>query len=575
MRRHGRTLPPLVAKRSAITKLLDRAASDALSLVDRARTPDERPLTIALLGWARLSMQAREGGGYNLAVSELARELVRRGHRVIYLRSGMKYSIRPGIRIEPGESWQGIACFDVVNSPNLSTGNLNINNVRAQIASPALSATILDWMHAVDPDLVHIHVFEGFSFDLVRVLKGGASWRSSPLPVLVTPHNYFSLCPQVDLLHQEREVCTDYQGGRRCATCLHVPDHEGEKRRRATLQLARQIVGGGIYDAVKGVGKGVESLVRADRSARAESGGLVSAGLPQSVPDDPWDPAHERLARTREVHLTVVNDFGDRRKAGVGALNAADLVMAPGPYLKRVFEAMGVQPAKIKRVRLALPHFDSLRENARRAPGYDHTPWSPDEMRPLRLAYLGNCWANKGLHVLARAIPMLPEGVASRIELAIHASGDDRRFRAALAEFPQVKFHGAYKPSDLTSILASCDAGVFAGIALENSPLVILEMLHAGRFVVASRRGAIADFVRDGENGLFFAASDPADLARAICRVVRGEVVIPTPREVHERSPLWSFDEHVRETLDVYQRHAGRAHSVVEVKPISSEVQSF
>src|SRR5207237_6005670 len=80
---------------------------------------------VAILGWACLSLQAHEGTGYNLCVSELASGLAAAGHRVWYLRSGMDYSVRPGMWIKPREFWRGVGCFDFVNSPNLATANCN------------------------------------------------------------------------------------------------------------------------------------------------------------------------------------------------------------------------------------------------------------------------------------------------------------------------------------------------------------------------------------------------------------------------------------------------------------------
>src|SRR5262245_17051088 len=72
----------------------------------------QRALNVAVLGWACLSLQAHEGSGYNLNVSELCAGLVGAGHRVHYLRSGVDYSLRPGMWIRAREVWRGVACYD-------------------------------------------------------------------------------------------------------------------------------------------------------------------------------------------------------------------------------------------------------------------------------------------------------------------------------------------------------------------------------------------------------------------------------------------------------------------------------
>src|SRR6185295_17593838 len=95
-----------------------------------------RPLRIAILGWARLSLQAREGSGYNLSASELAAGLAMSGHRVSYLRSGMDYSFTGRPHVRPFEVWRGVECSDFYNSRNLSPASSNFRNMPGEIASP-------------------------------------------------------------------------------------------------------------------------------------------------------------------------------------------------------------------------------------------------------------------------------------------------------------------------------------------------------------------------------------------------------------------------------------------------------
>src|ERR1041384_7685489 len=161
----------------------ERRAEEARGLV---RAPEgwpraERPLRVVILGWACLSLQAREGSGYNLCVSELAAGLAAAGHHVSYLRSGIDYSLKPGMWIRPREFWRGIGCFDFVNSPNLATANCNFQNVRGQIASPEQTALVVEWLRALRAEIVHVHSLEGFGFDLIGAI------RAAGIPVVVTP----------------------------------------------------------------------------------------------------------------------------------------------------------------------------------------------------------------------------------------------------------------------------------------------------------------------------------------------------------------------------------------------------
>ena len=54
----------------------------------------------------------------------------------------------------------------------------------------------------------------------------------------------------------------------------------------------------------------------------------------------------------------------------------------------------------------------------------------------------------------------------------------------------------------------------------EWTPLVLMEALVRAKPVVATRVGAVADVVRDGESGLLVAPESPTELATAVARLV-------------------------------------------------------
>jgi hypothetical protein len=73
-------------------------------------------------------------------------------------------------------------------------------------------------------------------------------------------------------------------------------------------------------------------------------------------------------------------------------------------------------------------------------------------------------------------------------------------------------------------------------------------------------------------NGLLFPAGSPASLAACIRRVVRGEVPLPSPAEVHEVSMLRSYPDHVREVDAIYHElMAPPGTSVPGTRPGASE----
>jgi glycosyltransferase involved in cell wall biosynthesis len=557
-----------------------------------------RPLKIAILGWARLSSQAWEGSGYNLSASELARGLVMSGHEVFYLQSGMTYRLKKrDPHIIPRETWAGIHCFDLRNSPNLSPSASNFINIETELSCPPQTQMVLDWLDSIGAQLVHIHSLEGFGLDLIASIRrgyaSGSEKRHAPRPVFITPHNYWYLCPQVDLLHQETRVCMDYQGGKRCVGCLPSLDPVKLKRTRAIRQTIEERLGVAGAETVKRIAAGVRPTIARWKHGKLlppravtpalnpdrlidpelslgfetvtstnppENDGLIRHDLPLAPGEEPrtLEPSpldqNERFLRS-DVHLKVVNDYGKRRLAGVEALNAADAILSPSNFLLKAHAAMGVMESKLKWVRLGQPHFDQINRKARRSPFYETRPWDPaTATRPLRFGFFGTTRANKGLEVLLQAIPLLDKRIRQRCQFFVRALGWDWPLRKRMSLFPEVTFSGGYDIIQLISAAGDYDVGILPHIWFENSPLVMLEHLHAGKFIVASRLGGPPDWIDPPRNGLLFAGGRADELAWCITRLVTGEVRIPSPKEIHAASVLQSYPGHVADVQRLYQQ---------------------
>lgn len=537
----------------------------------------ERPLRVALLGWARLSMQAREGSGYNLSASELAAGLALMGHHVHYLRSGMDYSLRRGMYVKRFETWRGVVCDDLFNSPNLAPAAANFAQMQQETSSPKQTSVVLAWLREIRAQVVHIHSLEGFSLDLIGAI------RASGLPVVVTPHNYWYACPQVDLLHKEREVCLDYDGGRKCIGCLEPERGRKVFSRRRREQTLTRLFGHAPYQSVRQVWlfakKHGTAAGRRKRpikwspppldpeialgfnlapEAMSQHDGTIRHNLKLDETDkvvtlgrSPLDQNERFLGATH--HLTVLNHYGDRRVAGIEALNHASAVIPPSRFVLNTFLKMGLKPEIGRHLRLGQVHFDQLNRLVRRSPFYDLRPWGPSTAtRPLRFAFHGTVRNNKGLEILASAIPLLPKEIRQRCHIQIRASGMDWTFRKRLSIFPEVQFCGGYDMLQLLASVGEYDVGILPHVWFENSPLVLLEHLHAGKFVIASRLGGPPEWIDEPKNGMLFPAGTPEALAGCIEKLVRGDVPVPSAREIHEASILRSYPDHVREVSEVY-----------------------
>lgn len=180
----------------------------------------------------------------------------------------------------------------------------------------------------------------------------------------------------------------------------------------------------------------------------------------------------------------------------MGIYDKVDAYIAPSTFLIEKFRERGFQKSI---VHIPQPLFDRDRVQS----------VAFDMRRPI--VFSGRISAEKGLETLLRALPFLPGEI-----LYIAGSGPEEEKMKNLADELGIKdrvhFLGHLSAERLCEILCSAKAVVIPSVWYENMPYALLEALAAGKIVVASRIGGMAERIIDGENGFLFEAGNIRDL---------------------------------------------------------------
>jgi glycosyltransferase involved in cell wall biosynthesis len=147
----------------------------------------------------------------------------------------------------------------------------------------------------------------------------------------------------------------------------------------------------------------------------------------------------------------------------------------------------------------------------------------PEAALRMKFVALGQLSRLKGSFVLLEAARLLPKSLRKRLMIEVHGSMqyevDDfrARYERALAGLEDiVRYCGPYRPGDVHGIVERSGWVVQPSIWWENSPLVIQEAFAAGRPVICSNVGGMAEKVTHGVNGLHFRVGSAIDLAARI-----------------------------------------------------------
>lgn len=128
--------------------------------------------------------------------------------------------------------------------------------------------------------------------------------------------------------------------------------------------------------------------------------------------------------------------------------------------------------------------------------------------------FFGRLVEEKGVEVLLRAMARRPE-----IPLRVVGDGPLLQQLTALASelgLPNIRFMGAKWGHALDEILRRARFVVVPSVWHENYPYVVLQAFAAGKPVVGSDRGGIAELLQDGRFGSVYPANDDGALAAAI-----------------------------------------------------------
>ncbi|MGJ8624454.1 MAG: glycosyltransferase [Yoonia sp.] len=371
------------------------------------------------------------------------------------LTSGLSYDLRQGApRWEQMRRTKGqTPRYEIVNSGTQAPSHNSFYDP-AQVSHAATRDVFFDFIEKTGPyDVIHFNNLEGLPAEVLTLKERWPDTR-----VIFSLHNYYPVCPQVNLWFQERELCEDFDKGRKCAVCLVDPVQHRAQRLSGAVSYSASKVGisaestlfkRGVKPAVRTAGRGLRGAKRLAQVVRKPVGTVQETG-------------------------SNASHFATRRAAMIDLINThCDRVLCVSDAVQRLAVQYGISSE------LAVTSY--IGSKAAQL-WQDTKPAVSSQAEILRLAYLGYMRRDKGFFFLLDTLEDLPDTLAQRIHMVIAAPKGDStamdRIAALRHRLAGLTYHDGYTHDQLDGILSGVTAGVVPVQWHDNLPQVAIEM-HA------------------------------------------------------------------------------------------------
>jgi glycosyltransferase involved in cell wall biosynthesis len=453
-----------------------------------------RPLRILQVAH---SFPPHNTAGTEVYTRNLSRELAKR-HQVFIFH-----------RVNNGE----IDEFEIIKSEYEGLFIYALNNTFADCASfemlydnKIITDKFARLLDEINPDVIHIQHLLFLSIGIIEAAK------KKNIPIVFTLNDYWLLCPQGQLLMNNRNACRENSVSD-CVKCM-----------KYQLSLKKGVMG--IYCVLRD--KFPVFLVQMIKYIY-----FAYARFPFLSKEKEKKQIELRVSRIKEACAMV------------------DIFLTPSRFIKEKFTDFGIPQNKIfvSPYGLNTSFFNRIEKIG--------------EKGKVRFAFMGTLLPSKGPHILIKAFNRIGR---TNAELKIY--GSDRVYKGFESYLKSIKkacgnknihFMGGYKNEDIGSILSEVDVLVVPSIWYENAPLVIQESFLAQTPVIASRVGGIPELVTDGVNGLLFNPADIQDLTGKINYVIDNPEVINEFKK--KMPPVKSIEKNAGEMEEIYSGLIARSNA--------------
>lgn len=439
---------------------------------------------------------------------------VENGDEVSLLYPG-HYSLNKKQRIDKNTSFKKITVYELLNpisipllsgipSPLDYLKNVDIN-------------IYIDFLKGLDVEVIHIHTLMGLNKELISAAQ------KLNIKTIFTSHDYFGICPKVNLIDLQGEICTDYNNGRNCITC----NANGYSNSLVTLMQSK------TYRYLK------NSPIL--KKLRAYKQSLII-----KKNKDLTKPEKIEVKENHEINdskSTESNQYAlgyvSLRKYYIDILNNIDFIHYNSTVSKYAYEKyINKTNSRV----LNITH-SNIKDNRIKK--------NNNGEKPLKITYIGSIEKYKGLYFLLDVLEKLLKNNINNWNLDVYGKNvniDTNNFMG------KVEIKGTYDYTQLENLFKNTDILIVPSIWYETFGYIALEAFSYGVPVIITDLVGFKDMINPEVTGIIIKA-DEDELYNNLQSIIKDrERLSYINQNIMELPGIYTMEKHTQDVMELYRR---------------------
>ena len=429
------------------------------------------------------------------------------GNDIILLYPG-EYTPFKKAKIVSNEVRKGVKIYKIVN-PQLVPLSSGIGEPQDFYKKCINKDVYGDFIKNIKPDIIHVHTLLGLHKELLEVAK------EYGIKIVFTTHDYFGLCPKINLLDYKNEICNNYEKGNKCILCnsnsysskfVYIKNsslYKKLKSNKICSNLLRKLKNN-RYDA----------LTKKNNEERNERNNISNKTID--------------LKKSKE-YIALRNYYLDIFKLiNYFHFNSSISKNEFKKYIDTEGEIISITHNDIKDMRVKK---------------------SVEKNKELRLTYLGPTESYKGFYLLKESLDILQKNEVINWVLNVYGN-----YKNSESNNCKIIFNGIYDYKMIKNIFDNTDILIVPSICRETFGFIGLEALSYGVPVMLTDNVGMQDIIVNNVTGIIV-KPDSIAISEAIKRVINNRDILNEINEhILKMDFQYTMDIHAKKIIDLYKK---------------------